>query len=184
MEPSGRLSRVTGVHTLSASTQDEVAELYARSSSRLVGVLVSIGGSRADAEECAQDAYVKLLTRWDKIRKYDDPEAWVRSVAVRILVSRHRRAMVATLGNRRLATRIQEQDAGISADAVAVSVALRTLPVAQRAAVILHYVLDLPLEQIATELQIPVGTVKSRLSRARASLVPQLCETEEANDHV
>ncbi len=51
----------------------DVAALYRRTWPRLIGVLVSIGGSRADAEEVAQDAYVKLLSRWDTIRRYDDP---------------------------------------------------------------------------------------------------------------
>ncbi len=74
----------------------DVAALYGRTWPRLIGVLVSIGGSRADAEEVAQDAYVKLLSRWDSIRRYDDPEAWVRAVAVRTLVSRLRRQQVAT----------------------------------------------------------------------------------------
>ena len=74
----------------------DVAALYRRTWPRLIGVLVSIGGSRADAEEVAQDAYVKLLSRWDTICRYDDPAAWVRAVAVRTLVSRLRRQQVAT----------------------------------------------------------------------------------------
>ena len=43
----------------------DMAALYRQTWPRLIGVLVSIGGSRADAEEVAQDAYVKLLARWD-----------------------------------------------------------------------------------------------------------------------
>ncbi len=105
-------------------------------------------------------------------------------MAVRLLISRHRRSVVATLGVRHLADRMrQQQDASPREDAVTVAVAMRALPVAQRAVVILHYVVDLPLEQIADELQVPVGTVKSRLSRGRAALAPLLRETEEANDH-
>ena len=72
-----------------------MAALYRQTWPRLIGVLVSIGGSRADAEEVAQDAYVKLLGRWDSIRRYDDPEAWVRGVAVRAMISRLRRQQVA-----------------------------------------------------------------------------------------
>jgi RNA polymerase sigma-70 factor, ECF subfamily len=45
-----------------------------------------------------------------------------------------------------------------------------------RAVVLLHHVHDLSVEQIAEQLQIPVGTVKSRLSRARATLAPLVSE--------
>lgn len=160
---------------------DEIAALYARAYPRLVGLLTSVGGSRSDAEEVAQDAYVKLLPRWNKIRTYDDPEAWVRAVAVRMLISRRRRATVAARGLRRLAAHPQPP-AELSPDAVAVSAALGALPVSQRAVIVLHHVMDLPVDQVAAELHIPVGTVKSRLSRARTALAP-LLEPEESIDH-
>jgi RNA polymerase sigma factor (sigma-70 family) len=52
--------------------------------------------------------------------------------------------------------------------------ALRALPVAQRKVVVLHHLLDLPVEQVAAELGVPTGTVKSRLARARISLAARL----------
>lgn len=163
---------------------EEIAALYARAYPRLVGLLTSVGGSRSDAEEVAQDAYVKLLPRWNKIRTYDDPEAWVRAVAVRMLISRRRRATVAARGLRRLAAHPQRTtETELSPDAVAVSAALGALPVSHRAVIVLHHVVDLPVEQVAAELHIPLGTVKSRLSRARAALAP-LLEPEESIDHV
>lgn len=163
---------------------DEVAALYARCCPRLIGLLVSIGGSRSEAEEVAQDAYVKLLPRWSTVRDYDDPEAWVRTVAVRLLISRRRRAKVAALGLSRLAGRVQRHEPEqpeLTAAAVLVSAALGTLPVAQRAVVILHHVMDLPVEQVASELGVPVGTVKSRLSRARTALAPLLTQYRETS---
>lgn len=48
--------------------------------------------------------------------------------------------------------------------------ALQRLPVDQRSVVLMHHVLDLPLEQVARELDVPIGTVKSRLSRGRSTL--------------
>lgn len=180
MEPPDPLWRVSEVRTPADATREEVAALYARSCPRLIGVLTAICGSRSEAEEVAQEAYLKLLLQWSKIRTYDDPESWVRIVAVRMLISRHRRAKVAIVNLRRLAGRVQQQPEP-NADAVAIAAALRTLPVSQRAVVILHYVLDQPVEQVSSELQVPVGTVKSRLSRARAALAPLLRENEEAN---
>ena len=148
-----------------------VAELYALTCPRLIGLLTSIGGSRADAEEVAQDAYVKLLGRWESVRHYDDPEAWVRRVAIRMLISRMRRAKVARAVLPRLGRR---DDVPAATDEVELSALLNTLSPAHRAVVVLHYVLDLPVEEIAEDLGVPPGTVKSRLSRARAALEPML----------
>ena len=160
----------------------EVAALYRRTWPRLIGVLVSIGGSRADAEEIAQDAYVKLLSRWDQIRRYDDPEAWVRAVAVRALVSRLRRQQVASRALAKLTGRTDEVR-GPDGDALDVAAALARITPAQRAVAVLHYVMDLPIEQIADELELPHGTVKSRLARARQALAPLLAVQEEVPDH-
>ena len=157
----------------------DMAALYRRTWPRLIGVLVSIGGSRADAEEVAQDAYVKLLGRWDSIRRYDDPEAWVRAVAVRTLISRLRRQQVAHRAMARLTGRpdtVREPDG----DALDVAAALARITPDQRAVVVLHHVMDLPVEQIAEELQVAPGTVKSRLARARQALAPLLEVTENA----
>ena len=183
MEPGGGVARVRGVRHIDSDPAAEVAALYARTWPRLIGVLVSIGGSRADAEEVAQDAYVKLLGRWDRIRRYDDPEAWVRAVAVRTLVSRLRRQQVAARASAKLRGRTEEVR-GPDGDALDVSAALARITPAQRAVVVLHHVMDLPIEQVADELGLPPGTVKSRLARARQALAPLLAVQEEVPHHV
>lgn len=182
MEPKPGLLRASDVRR-TADADAEVAALYARSSARLIGLLTSIGGSRSDAEEVAHDAYVKLLPRWHEVRSYDDPEAWVRTVAVRLLISRGRRASVAARGLARHAGRAPRPPTALSEDGAAVAAALGTLPPAQRAVIVLHHVLDLSVDDIAAELAIPAGTVKSRLSRARAALGPLLSDHEEVTDH-
>jgi RNA polymerase sigma-70 factor, ECF subfamily len=57
---------------------------------------------------------------------------------------------------------------------MAVAEALRSLPLDQRKVVVLHHLLDLPVAQVAAELGVPVGTVKSRLARARSALAARL----------
>lgn len=150
----------------------DVRELYAASYARLVGVLTLASGDRAEAEEVVQDAFVRLLPRWSTVRRYDDPEAWVRKVAFRLLANRQRRSRVARRLLPRLA-RTTTQPAA-SADRVDVLRALAMLPLAQREVVVLHHLVDLSVELVAAELGIPVGTVKSRLTRARAALTPLL----------
>ncbi|WP_460799630.1 RNA polymerase sigma factor [Nocardioides pacificus] len=161
---------------------DEVAALYARACPALVGLLTAIGGSRADAEEVAQDAFARVLEHWRKVREYDDPEAWLRTVAVRLLVSRLRRRQVAARGLGLLARRAVTAPPAVSPGTdLELTAALMALPVAQRAAVVLHHLHDLPVDEVAELLHVPTGTVKSRLSRARAALAPLLADETRAD---
>lgn len=151
-----------------------VAELYAAVCPGLIGYLTVLGGNRADAEEVAQEAFVRLLESWPKVAEYDDPGAWLRQVATRMLISRARRHKVARLALSRLGgARTIDAPTG---DRLDLAAALATLPIGSRAVVLLHHVHDLPVEEIAHQLRIPVGTVKSRLSRARAALAPLVSE--------
>jgi len=175
MEPDRGLPRVIAVET------DEVAALYARASPPLVGLLTAIGGSRADAEEVAQDAFVRLLEHWEKVREYGDPEAWLRTVAVRMLVSRHRRRQVAARGLAVLGRRAEVAPPAIlSGGDVDLTEALASLPVDQRAVLVLHHLHDLSVAQVAELLHVPTGTVKSRLSRARTAVAPLLADEERS----
>lgn len=151
-----------------------MAALYWRTWPRLVGVLVSIGGSQAGAEAVAQDSYVKLLGRWDAIRRYEDPEAWVRGLAVRTMVSRLRRRQVVAEAFGRLVGR-EDPERGPAED---VAAALARITPEQRAVVVLHDVMELPVEQLAVDLQLAAGAVRSRLTRARRALGPGLELTE------
>lgn len=155
-----------------------VESLYLRTCPRLVGLLTAMGGSRSDAEEIAQDAYVALLKHWDRVRSYEDPEAWVRTVAIRKLISRHRRYSVQRVGLRRLVAGYEPASDDLSPDGVDLARALSELPLKLRTVVLLHYVLDQSVEQISTQLSLPTGTVKSRLARGRARLEPLLAEQE------
>lgn len=152
----------------------DVADLYAATGRRLVGLLISVGASPAVAEDLLQEAYARLVPRWDAVQHYDNPEAWVRTVALRLYVSHERRSRVF----RRHAPVLEPSTAsdGPSPDRVAIESALAALPVHQRVVVVMHYVLDLPVAEIATALRISPGTVKSRLSRARAHLADVLGE--------
>jgi RNA polymerase sigma-70 factor, ECF subfamily len=62
----------------------------------------------------------------------------------------------------------------ISVERVALADALRTLPRSYRQVIVLHHLLELPVEQVARELGIPTGTVKGRLSRGRRALATRL----------
>jgi RNA polymerase sigma-70 factor (ECF subfamily) len=152
----------------------ELRDFYDEVFVRLVGQLRLVTGSVSDAEELVQDAFVRLVPRWSTVSTYDDPEAWVRRVAMRLAVSRWRRGQVAARGLLRLAERedVTEPDGG----EVDLARALAGLPVGQRQVLVLHHVVGLPVDLVAAELGIAPGTVKSRLSRGRAALAVVLTE--------
>ena len=77
-----------------------LAEFYGATCPGLIGYLTVLGGNRADAEEIAQESFVRLLEHWPRVSEYDDPRAWLRQVATRMLISRARRRTVARLGLR------------------------------------------------------------------------------------
>jgi RNA polymerase sigma-70 factor (ECF subfamily) len=154
--------------------EDGVAQLYAASYARLVGVVALVAQSRAEAEECVQEAFVRLLGRWAQVSRLDSPEVWVRTVAFRLASNRRR--------NARNALRALWRHGPVSAapaptsDRVDVALALRALPLGQRQVIVMHHVLELSVDEIAQELGIAPGTVKSRLSRARGALAGLLRE--------
>ncbi len=178
-EPGAAPAGVRGVSNRADDPPADPRDLYAACYSRLVGVLSLAAGSRSEAEDVVQEAFVRLLPRWAQVCRYDDPEAWVRRVAFRLLWNRFRRARSALAALRRSGS--GQLVAAPSDDPLDVRRALAALPVPQRQVVVLHHLLDLSVEQVAAELDIPVGTVKSRLGRARSTLAPLL--REDVNDH-
>lgn len=148
---------------------DEVAALYDATYRRLVGQLTLATGSRADAEECVQEAFARLLVRWDKVGHYEQPEAWVRLVAFHLAMNRRRRLMNEAKALLRLrATREPVGEQGPGEPGIAQS--MRALAPAHRAVLVLHYVIGLDIAEMADILGVPQGTVKSRLARARERL--------------
>lgn len=143
-------------------------EFYAATYPRVVGMLVLLVGSRAEAEEIAQEAFVRLIPRWSQVSRYDDPAAWVRTTARRIATSRWRRAVVAAKALPRLAGS-RDQDAVDPGLGPEVAQLLRGLSRDHREVLVLHYGLGLSVEEIAAEVGVAPGTVKSRLSRARTA---------------
>jgi RNA polymerase sigma-70 factor (ECF subfamily) len=81
------------VTVVEAGDEQALQQLYAASYARLVGVVGAIGGDRSDAEEAVQEAFMRLMGHWPKVSTYDDPEAWVRRVALRLVSNRRRRAL-------------------------------------------------------------------------------------------
>ncbi|RKS75637.1 RNA polymerase sigma-70 factor (ECF subfamily) [Motilibacter peucedani] len=159
-----------------------IAELYDACYRRLVAQLFALTADLAAAQDAVQEAFVKALSSPQSIARADNPEAWLRTVAVNSARSRWRRLrhLDRLLGVGR--TGVAEAAPALSPDHVAVVSALRGIPREQREAIALHHVADLPVSEVAALLDVPVGTVKARLSRGRARLAQLLADDERTVD--
>ena len=152
---------------------------YRAGAAVLVRQLVPLVRSRQEAEDVVQEAYARAFSRWPAVSGYEAPQAWVRTVATRLAVSRWRRSRNAVTAWRRHGA--APDLPGVGPDSVALIAALRQLPEPQRVAIVLHHLMDLSVEQVAAETGAPAGTVKARLSRGRAALAPLLSDAPLAS---
>jgi RNA polymerase sigma-70 factor (ECF subfamily) len=152
-------------------------EFYLGCRDRLVVRVAALTGDAAEALDHVQEAFVKAWTRWDRVGEYDDPEAWVRRVAYNHAVSGWRRM-------RRQVLRAEADQTApyFDADQLEVFDALAQLPVREREAVVLHHLIGCSVDEIASQLSAPSGTVKSWLSRGRAKLAASLTAPEVADE--
>lgn len=149
----------------------DLAEFCRREHPRLVRLLSLYCGDAALAEELAQEALIKLCTNWQKVRKMDNPRAWLHRVGMNASHSIFRRRAAEKRAKDRLGAQTKPwHDDPDAAGAVAIRQAVAALPQRQKTVLMLHYFDDLPYAEIAALLNCPENTVKSLARRALASL--------------
>lgn len=137
----------------------------------------------ARSEEIAQDAFLRLLEKWDKVSRYDRPGAWVRRIAIRLAFRSDRRERSRWRREQEAAEHLGTVEAdGVPAvrdpDLMA---AIAELPARQRAAIALHYLEDRPVSEVADLLGCAAATVSVHLHRARIRLADLLGEEVESS---
>jgi RNA polymerase sigma-70 factor (ECF subfamily) len=160
-----------------ASAVDRVQDVYATSYRRLVGQLTGVTGDPVEAEDAVMEAFARAVNSPRSFLGADNPEAWLRTVAVNVTRTRWRRSRFFRDVSHRLAPAEWSYD-DLPDDRLALLAALRRLPAAQREAIALHHLADLPVHEVAETVGAPVGTVKARLARGRAALAVLLAEPE------
>ena len=159
-----------------SSAVDRVQEVYATSYRRLVGQLTGVTGDPVEAEDAVMEAFARAVNSSHSFLAADNPEAWLRTVAVNVTRTRWRRSRFFRDVSHRLVA--EESYADLPEDRLALLAALRRLPAAQREAIALHHLADLPVHEVAAAVGAPAGTVKARLARGRAALAELLTEPE------
>ncbi|MGI5247195.1 RNA polymerase sigma factor [Dactylosporangium sp. CA-139066] len=158
----------------------DVAEVYHTCYRRLVVQLFAFTTDLAEAQDAVQEAFARAVARPRGFAGIDNPEAWLRTVALNVARRRWRRRRVLDLillRERPLHEPAIPDEPDARTD---LSEALDAIPRSYREVIVLHYYADLSVEEIAAALGVPAGTVKSRLSRGRAALAGRLDGYERA----
>ncbi|MEU0681311.1 MULTISPECIES: SigE family RNA polymerase sigma factor [Streptomyces] len=149
-------------------------DFYATHAQRLVAIVYAVTGDVTEAEDAVQEAFARAWLRWDRLAATGDPTPWVRTVAMRLAVSTWRKS------RNRLRAHFRHGPPadlpGLAPDHVALVDALRRLKPEQRRVIVLHHLLDLPVEEVARETGSTRAAVRTRLVRARRLLGAHLVE--------
>lgn len=154
-----------------------VEDLFDREYAGIVRALAVAFGDPEGAADAVQEAFIQADRRWRTVGDYREPAAWVRRVAINRLRNgrrnrRRRSEIIAAIRP------VPPKD--LTADLLALKVAIESLPEKMRLAVCLHHLAGLSVDDVAATLEVSPGTVKSNLHDARARLRADLEEHRHA----
>ena len=171
--PDGEL-----VRRFLAGDAGAATELISRHERRVYAVCLRVLGNPDDAADAAQDALLAMIRKLDGFRGEAAFTTWLYRVAMNVCYDHLRRAKRRPVLRRDDDAPAPEPALDDHADAVAgahdVAAALEQVPEDFRVAIVLADVHDLPYDEIAKVLDLPVGTVKSRVHRGRIALAKAL----------
>lgn len=164
-----------------AGDPDAFSELVSRHQDRLWAVALRTLGNPEDAADALQDAMISAFRGAAGFRGGSAVTTWMHRIVVNACLDLARRKAVRPTEPLRLdptSESLGRDPVDQRATSLAVLAALRTLPPEQAAAVVLVDIEGYPVTQVASMLDVPTGTVKSRCARARARLAEQLCDLD------
>lgn len=144
---------------------------------RLQGALFLMTGSREEAKELMQDAFLKLWERWDRVQGMENRNGYLYRTAMNGFRSRYRRAKLAARRGVGLARHPDQYEASDERDRL--MRALRTLPPKQQAAVVLTELLDYSSDEAGSFLSVKPATARVLAHQGRAALRTLLEEHDE-----
>jgi RNA polymerase sigma-70 factor, ECF subfamily len=177
-EPPRSGSDTELVRRFLAGDAGAATDLIARHERRVYAVCLRVLGNPDDAADAAQDTLLAMVRKLDGFRGEAAFTTWLYRVAMNVCYDHLRRAQRRPVLHREDDGTVPEPALEDHADAVAgahdVAAALAQVPEDFRVAIVLADVQDLPYEEIAKVLDLPIGTVKSRVHRGRIALARAL----------
>ena len=130
-------------------------------------------GNAERADDATQEAFIKAYARWRSVRRYDNPGAWIRRIAINASRDAHRSETRRTRREERAAPPVPHQAHTVDHDDSVLGL-LEQLPDRQRAVAALFYLDEMSTIEIGELLDIAEGTVRFHLSQARTRLREEL----------
>jgi RNA polymerase sigma-70 factor (ECF subfamily) len=160
---------VDGNHT-SVTAEDEFTAFYEEWRSPIRRGLALALGDIGLADEAVDEAMTRALTHWEQVSGYERPEGWLYRVGLNWARGIFRKRRYELLSDLEPSLRSSD-DPLPDPDLIE---AVGRLSLTLRSVVVARYYLDLSTSEVAETLEIPEGTVKSRLSRALKKLARDL----------
>ena len=156
--------------------RDAFEALIARWHEPLWRYLRRLAGSNDAAADLSQDTWLRVLRGIASLREQARLRPWLFGIARRVAMDRLRRQYTQAVDASAVLEDIPapEVDETLVADLASMEAGLESLPLRERETLALFYLRELSIEQMATLLEVPPGTVKSRLFRARQMLRNEL----------
>ena len=170
-----------GQNTYTPGSREDFDRLYRSAYPRVYRTLVTILDDPAEAEDCAQEAFVKAFQAWKRWRPDAPAEAWIHRIAVNRAISYRRSARLRSVGEllRRFGRPASSVDPAHLVTKPDLLKALRSIPPKLAAAIVLRYYHGYNNREIAAALGVSERTIGSRLSQAAARLRPLLEESSQ-----
>ncbi|MHB8612673.1 MAG: RNA polymerase sigma factor [Candidatus Dormibacteraceae bacterium] len=168
-----------GEETYQPGSREDFDRLYRNSYPRVFRTLMVILGDPAEAEDCAQDSFVKAFQAWKRWRPEAPAEAWVHRIAVNRAISYRRSSRLRSVGEllRRLGRPTASTDPANVATRPDLLNALRSIPPKLAVAIVLRYYHGYNNREIAAALRVSERTIGNRLREAADRLRPLLEES-------
>jgi len=161
-----------GSQTYQPGSREDFDRLYQSAYPRVYRKLAAILGDSAEAEDCAQDAFVKAFQAWNRWRPDAPAEAWIHRIAVNRAISYRRSARLRSVGEllRRLGKPKGSDDPAHVATQPDLLTALRSIPPKLAAAIVLRHYHGYNNREIAASLGVSERTIGTRLNQAAERL--------------
>ncbi len=158
---------------------DDFRQLVARYEKPLFSYLVGRVGDQSQAEEAAQESFVRAFLSLKKLRKPESFYSWLLGIAARVAKEEFRR--LSRREKIREAAEVLMTSPEAQTEDCQLEEAIAALPESHRRVVLLRFYEGLSCQEVAERLEIPLGTVTKTLSRAYAFLRQELAAREAPN---
>jgi len=174
-ETSTMKNNILSIHDYEKASTISQSQLVGEYSDTVYRFCLSLTFRKEDADDLFQDTYLRAFSKIEKIRVSKNPQSFLLSIATSLWKShkrkyarRNRLAPIVDMDETNYSDSTRLEDSLVADEEVQIVRELvNDLPDKLKITVVMYYTIEMSLSDIAETLKVPIGTVKSRISRAR-----------------